>query len=135
MNPTALPASQGVANPPVTGPPPGLSEAKLETKSKDASISNEKALKRETVVVGLDAAFQVESQALRSGTEIEQTNTHRLESLQFVEGLSSSVASSTLSNISNLTMLKRKVKGRCQTGMEFSDIKQEWVSTIQNKRQ
>ena len=36
MDPTALPATSGEANPQFTGPPPALSGAKMETKPKDA---------------------------------------------------------------------------------------------------
>ena len=99
------------------GPTPGASLG--EPASTGATISDERAFKAQTVVGWLDAALQAEGQVIRTGRETEQINKHTLESIQFVGDLASSVASSNLSNISNLTMLERKVKGRYQTDLEF----------------
>ena len=50
-------------------------------------------------------------------------------------GQTYSVWSSSATSITNLSLLKKERAGRYHTGLQFSEAKLQWITTIQDKRQ
>ena len=50
-------------------------------------------------------------------------------------GQTYSVASSTATNITNLYLLKKERSETYQTGLQYSEVKLQWITAIQDKRQ